>query len=893
MIGIKKATGLALLMACLCLLAAGGKAEVKALVAVPPDAVQEALTLGAGTIEMGESRFDSWPTLIVTGRGLSRLAESGLDHLVIDGDFTRNLRALDSDMGDYSTFEEMTTELERLEAEYSGLLSLRSIGQSIEGRDILMAVVSGAQGEDAVGGTCLLVGLHHAREIITSEVVLHVLRYLLESYGSDPEMTYLLDHRQVFLVPMLNPDGHLRVEEGHDWRKNTRDNGDGTFGVDLNRNYSYQWGYDDVGSSPETSSETYRGPEAFSEPETQAIRDLRLNTPYDVSLSFHSFGNIIFYPWSYSDLFSPDHALQSRLASIISAEGGYNYGNTAHLEYYPANGEFDDWNYAGLGYEQAVFGMTVEVGDTYYEDEDSVEELCEENLNSCIQAIRASGSWLNIDQFRIVESEADGVLREGETFCLELDVQSLSPFELRKITISCSTASPLLSITKPVIRIEYLDPLAKLVSSDCSFDLIALYGEELPQIVSFTVDVETTGFQRQIELKVPVGATRDEEVISWDFEDDDDFDTFGFWQSGAPSGGGGLYNGNPGPTLAYSGEKVYGTLLHGDVSGPDGRFILTSPEFSCEGFSCTRLFFQRWMNIGDWDDYRASVCVFAGGRWHGVWQSFNETTDSEWTEQSLDISRWADGRDKVRVRISLQANSRERYSGLYLDDMRVSGSSLLPRSYSDRVVVPLLLYMPDGALDTVVVVQNRRESMRQVQFEFRNQDGSVRESSDVIAPRGFSTISASAEAGEGFSCANIRMDDVDDLNISAFMVDLNSSALYPIDIIPEDTIEVDLHVYSVDGYGGTDSFLLISNNSTDRDVLSLNISASGAHGSVIGSFADSLSGDEIRLLPLGGYLGPGLGTVKVTSDKLGLAVCGIMTLSNGRELQLMRTFCRN
>ena len=221
------------------------KADVpKTMLAVPPDEIGQIVDESPRGVDLAGPSFGSWPILVVTSRGLEWLVESGFSFVVLDADLTRNLDALGPDMGDYHTYEETTDELLSLQLDYPELVEIETIGQSIEGREILAAIVSGAENPAEVLGTCLIVGLHHAREIITTEIVLFALNSLLIRYGNDPTITYLLDRRKVIFVPMLNPDGHVRVERGTDWRKNMRDNGDGTYGVDLNRNYSYMWGCD-------------------------------------------------------------------------------------------------------------------------------------------------------------------------------------------------------------------------------------------------------------------------------------------------------------------------------------------------------------------------------------------------------------------------------------------------------------------------------------------------------------------------------------------------------------------------------------------------------------------------------------------------------------------------
>ena len=120
--------------------------------------------------------------------------------------------------------------------------------------------------DDPHEGDVVFVGLHHAREWLTPEMCLALAEHLLDAYGSDVELTSCLNNLEIWIIPVLNPDGyhHTRVADRY-WRKNRRNNGDGTFGVDLNRNYSYQWGGGSgIEGSTLTADDTYQGPSPFS-----------------------------------------------------------------------------------------------------------------------------------------------------------------------------------------------------------------------------------------------------------------------------------------------------------------------------------------------------------------------------------------------------------------------------------------------------------------------------------------------------------------------------------------------------------------------------------------------------------------------------------------------------
>jgi hypothetical protein len=307
-------------------------------------------------------------------------------------------------MGGYYTFSEIVAELDNMKFNFPSLITFReSIGTSIEGNDIWMVKISDNPTMDEAETEILYTALHHAREPQSMATVLYFMYYLLENYGSDPDVTYLVDNRELYFIPVINPDGYLFNEQtnpdgGGLWRKNLRDNnGDGQFnenddGVDLNRNYGYQWGYDDIGSSPNKRSSTYRGTAAFSEPEIQAIRDFCNNHDFEIALNYHSYGNELRYPWGYYNELTPypDADIFIDLAECMTQFNEYEHGNPAQLGGV-VNVKADDWMYGEQTDKNKIYAMTPEVGSRFDDPEigyyqgfwPSIERifpLCEENV---------------------------------------------------------------------------------------------------------------------------------------------------------------------------------------------------------------------------------------------------------------------------------------------------------------------------------------------------------------------------------------------------------------------------------------------------------------------------------------------------------------------------------
>ncbi len=260
--------------------------------------------------------------------------------------------------GLYHSYSELTHELFQLEAAYPQIAKVHDIGdtwektQGLADRDIWALVISDNVQIDEGEPEVLFMGNHHAREWISVEVPLYLAKYLLENYATDPQVKSYVDHGEIWIVPMVNPDGHqYSIDVERWWRKNRRDNGDGTFGVDLNRNYGHMWG--GTGSSPDPGADIYRGTEPFSEPEVRAIRDLTLTHNFQAVMTYHSYGQLVLYPWAYTGDPPADAArlgeMASEMAVRIQQVHGEVYTPMQSSSLYPASGLAVDWFYGTFG----------------------------------------------------------------------------------------------------------------------------------------------------------------------------------------------------------------------------------------------------------------------------------------------------------------------------------------------------------------------------------------------------------------------------------------------------------------------------------------------------------------------------------------------------------------
>jgi len=279
-----------------------------------------------------------------------------------------------ADLGLYHTYEEVLAELDGYVAAHPELARLEPLGTTLEGRTVLALKVSDnvASAENEPG--FLICGMHHSREWISVEVVMAFAKYLIEGYATDPRVKAMVDGREIWLVPVQNPDGFVySTTKYRMWRKNRRNNGNGTFGVDPNRNYGYEWG--GAGASTSPSSDTYRGPSAASEPITQHIQNFaRRHTNLKGSISFHSYGELILWPWSYTYDPCPDDAVLGDLARAMAKLNGHAPKQSSDL--YPSSGDFDDYMYGVCG----LASFTFELAKEFIPDEDEIRPICDKNV---------------------------------------------------------------------------------------------------------------------------------------------------------------------------------------------------------------------------------------------------------------------------------------------------------------------------------------------------------------------------------------------------------------------------------------------------------------------------------------------------------------------------------
>jgi hypothetical protein len=250
----------------------------------------------------------------------------------------------------------------------------------------------------------------------------------------------------------VNPDGYIYNQEndpngGGMWRKNRRNNGNGSYGVDLNRNYGYMWGYDDQGSSGNPWDATYRGTEPFSEPETTVIKDFCESHEFGIALNYHTYSNLWLYTWGYTEEPCEDDELLYAYAEQMTQVNNYEFG-PGSTTIYATNGGSDDWMYGEQETKNKILSFTPEVGnssDGFWPSASRIIPHCQENLLANILAAKFTGHYA-------VAEDLEPAIIEVEEGFLNFRIKRLGLAEDADYTVSVEPLSDnIATVGDPVV----------------------------------------------------------------------------------------------------------------------------------------------------------------------------------------------------------------------------------------------------------------------------------------------------------------------------------------------------------------------------------------------------------------------------------------------------------
>jgi carboxypeptidase T len=572
-------------------------------------------------------------------------------------------------MGGYITYAELLLELDSMVQAFPNLIhGGDSIGVSYEGRTIKAYKISDNPHLDENEPEVLYTALHHAREPNSLMQMLYFMYYVLNHYGTDPEVTCLLDNRELYFVPIVNPDGYVYNQTtdpqgGGMWRKNRRDNLDGTFGVDLNRNYGSNWGYDNVGSSPNTSSDTYRGTGPFSEPETQAIQNFCNSRQFRSALNYHTFGNLLIYPFGYIPmLLTPDSNVFNAHAEELTAVNNYKYGTGVQTVGYVTNGDSDDWMYSEQTTKGKILSMTPEAGSPqfgFWPPMSQILPFCEDNLRANL-----TEAWLASVYVKSSYSETSPIQNPNAWIPVDFTNLGLDTAQNISATLEIIDAN-ILSVANTI----QLNSIASMQSVLDSFQVVLASATAPGTLVRAVVHTRFIScFDKTDTIQFYYGIPS--QIYTYDFENG-----LGAWQS------------TTGWSLTT--EDYYSTN-HCITDSPyanyqDNEFstLVLNQNVSLTGFVSPRLeFFARWRieqgydycqlkisaNLGPWITLPTTRTVI--GTTDQVVQPLYDGV-RPWGKEIADLTPYVG--QSVRFRFQLVSDGFQNDQGFFFDDFQVLG----------------------------------------------------------------------------------------------------------------------------------------------------------------------------------------------------------------------------
>jgi hypothetical protein len=593
-------------------------------------------------------------------------------------------------MGGFRTLAEINQELDRLSSTYPTVVSDKfSIGTTHEGRTIWAVRVSDQPGVDQpLEPVVWFDALHHAREPMGAESLLLFADHVLQqAVSGDEDAERLLRTRQMLFIPCANPDGYEFNRQtfpsgGGMWRKNRRPNGGSSYGVDLNRNYDWEWGPQWGGSSGTSTSDTYRGPSAGSELEIQALSNLMATHPPAISVSAHTYSDMWLFPWSYDTILTAHDSLMRELAAEVAAPG-WVWGAPWQI-LYDANGTSMDYHYGAHG----CLAFSPEIGsqtDGFWPNPANIPSLFEEVRPAYLAMAQRSGAWLEVDGLELTEitGDGDGDAEPGEEVEVVFDVQNRG-VAFASGTVSMTSSDPALLVTNGAVSLS--------VPADSGASLggltVLIQAGTPSGAYELTLAFDYEGFTSHQSVALNVGSSRtlisddferggtgwtSNNANNWSWERAVSEQTVSSGNTLQPNGGN---PGGSGGSCWVTGAAAGTSAGTNDV---DGTAILTSPRIDLLAHSNARLGYARWFkNLAGSNLDDEFVCEVSSNDGLSWTELERVGSQAGWEEVEFELTDFVALSDAMRVRFTVADDPNNDLTEGLVDDLSLSTTSDAP-----------------------------------------------------------------------------------------------------------------------------------------------------------------------------------------------------------------------
>ena len=594
-------------------------------------------------------------------------------------------------MGGYYTLDEIAYQLDQLSSSYPTIISEKvSIGSSYEGRDIWAIKISDNYALEENEPEILYTGLHHAREPMSYMNLFYFMHWLGENYETNPLAEHIVNNRQLWFIPAINPDGlvynqSIAPNGGGMQRKNMRETCSGTpDGIDLNRNYSYFWGYDNDGSSPDGCNETFRGSSPFSEPETQLVRDFVDLHNFKINFNYHSYSNLLIYPFGYeyqNDAPQEDIDIYIEYGEDMVQFNNYELGTGPDL-LYTVNGEACDWMYG----EKNIFSYTPEIGsssDGFWPSTNRIVPLAIENLYpNQVLAVNGGSKY----EVEVVVPDTEFSLNESYPLYINVFNSGLSDSN-GEVVIEIESSEGL-NIELNQIILDGLDSREFMNLGDITYFSIN-NNSTIEQITVSVYDNDEYFYSNNIQI---VAASTNNFTMD-NFEDNSgwyvgaasDSATSGIWERVVPNP---TYENNnivqPDQDHSTDGEYCYITQNSSESNNPGqsdvdgGQTTLFSPVYNLSDYDEALISYWKWYsnNLGNnpgTDYWKVDISNDAGNNWVSI-ENTNES-NNYWLFQQYLISDFVELTNVIQFRFIAE--------DIYNDGDVGTGGSLIEAGIDD------------------------------------------------------------------------------------------------------------------------------------------------------------------------------------------------------------------
>jgi len=574
-------------------------------------------------------------------------------------------------MGGYLKYEELLAELDEMAALYPNLITVKapiSNFLTFENRPIYHVKISDNPGQDEAGEPKVLyTAIHHAREPMSLMETVFFMWYLLDNYQVNPEIQYIVNHMQLYFVPCINPDGYVYNQTtnpngGGMWRKNRRLNSGGSYGVDLNRNYSYGWGT--TGTSFSQSNDTYCGTAPFSEPETQAMRWLVQNNHFITAFNAHTYAEDILFPIGTTNAEFADHHDYFQTCTTHMVEyNGYTAMKSSGL--YPASGDSDDYMYKldiGVGQKDTMFVHTPEVGTAFWQPQSQIVPTCKEMFFPNLILAHLAGRYTLVK-----DTDPQGVASLNGNFTHEATRLGR---EAGPVTVSLLPLQNITSVGAPVVHDLAIQQAA---TASISFTLNASI--QFGDTIKYILQTDNGFWQKKDTIVKIFGALN---LIT--IEDATD-----------PS----QWTGTWGTTSStfVSASKSFTDTPSGNYSNNANSTYTYTPTIDLSNKSAAKItFWCKWNIEAGYDFTQFQVSTDNGQTWlaqcgnytvlgtsgNGSVQPANKPlwdgVQSTWVLEEINLSEYLG--QQIKVRFQLRSDGGTRADGFYFDDFSIYANEI-------------------------------------------------------------------------------------------------------------------------------------------------------------------------------------------------------------------------